>query len=233
MSTHLVKNQKMTKRQMKEDSLVTAAFKATEVWERYGRNILIGLGAVLLLGLLIFFVLRTRGQAEEKAKGEVFRAMVTLNQGDFTTATPMLKQIVDEAPGTNSARDAMLMLGDAYAMQRNPKEAATWYQRFLEKARGDASLERAGYAGLGTSLEDQGEFAKASDAYAEAAKRGKTVNDRGQAMLSQARSLLRAGQNPKAIEVYKAVSVLPGLDVTMREMARMHLGELEAAPAAP
>ena len=36
MSTHLVKNQKMTKRQIKEDSLVTAAFRATEIWERYG-----------------------------------------------------------------------------------------------------------------------------------------------------------------------------------------------------
>lgn len=233
MSTHLVKNQKMTKRQIKEDSLVTAAFKATEIWERYGRNILVGLGAVVLLGLLIFFVLRTRGQAEEKAKGEVFRAMVTLNQGDFTTATPMLKQIVDEAPGTKSARDAMLMLGDSYSMQRNPKEAASWYQKFLEKARGDASLEFAGYTGLGTALEDQGEFAKAADAYAEAAKRGKTVNDRGLRMLSQARSLLRGGQNAKAIEVYKAVAALPALDAVSREAARAHLGELEAAPAAP
>lgn len=233
MSTHLVKNQKMTKRQMKEDSLVTAAFRATEVWENYGRNILIGLGAVILLGLLVFFVLRTRGQAEEKAKGQVFQAMVTLNQGDFTTATPMLKQIVDEAPGTKSARDAMLMLGDSYMTQRNPKEAATWYQRFLDKARGDASLELAGYTGLGTALEDQGEFAKAADAYAESAKRGRSVNERGQAMAAQARSLLRGGQNPKAIEVYKAIEALPGVDTSIREAARLHLGELEAAPAAP
>lgn len=233
MSTHLVKNQKMTKRQIKEDPLVTAAFRATEVWERYGRNILIGLGVVVLLGLLIFFVLRTRGQAEEKAKGEVFRAMVTLSQNDFTTAVPMLKQIVDEAPGTGPARDAMLMLGDAFMSQRNPKEAATWYERFLEKARGDKGLELAGYRGLGAALEDGGEFAKAADAYAEAAKRGASVNDRGLAMLAQARSLLRGGQNPKAIEVYKAIAVLPGVEMQTRDAARMHLGELEAATAAP
>ena len=233
MSTHLVKNQKMTKRQMKEDSLVTAAFRATEIWERYGRNILVGLGVVVLLGLLVFFVLRTRGQAEEKAKGEVFRAMVTLNQNDFTTAIPMLKQIIDEAPGTKSARDAMLMLGDAYAAQRNPKEATTWFQSFLDKARGDAGLEYAGYLGLAAALEDQGEFAKAADAYAEAAKRGASVNDRGRAMLAQARSLLHGGQKQKAIEVYKATAAIPGLDLTTRDAARVHLGELEAAPTAP
>lgn len=233
MSTHLVKNQKMTKRQMKEDVLVTAAFRATEVWERYGRNILIGLGAVALLGLLIFFVLRTRGQAEEKAKGEVFRALVTLEQNDFTTAVPMLKQIIDEAPGTGSARDAMLMLGDAFMAQRNPKEAASWYEKFLEKARGNKTLEFAGYRGLGTALEDGGEFAKAADAYAEASKRGNSVNDRAQAMLSQARSLLRGGQNQKAIEVYKATAALPGVEMTTRDAAREHLGELEAGSAAP
>lgn len=233
MSTHLVKNQKMTKRQMKEDSLVTAAFRATELWERHGRNILVGLGVVVLLGLLVFFVLRTRGQAEEKAKGDVFRAMVSLNQNDFTTATPMLKQIIDEAPGTNAARDAMLMLGDAYAAQRNPKEAATWFQRFLEKARGDEPLEFAGYLGLAAALEDQGEFAKAADAYAEAAKRSAGVNDRGRAMISQARSLLRGGQKQKAIEVYTATAALPGLEMLIRDAARTHLGELEAAPAAP
>lgn len=232
MSTHLVKNQKMTKRHMKEDSLVTAAFRATDIWERYGRNILIGLGAVVLLGLLVFFVLRTRGQAEEKAKGDVFRAMVAVNQNDFTTATPMLKQIIDDAPGTKAARDAMLMLGDSYAAQRNPKEAATWFQRFLDKARGDAGLELAGYLGLGAALEDQGEFAKAADAYAQAVKRSPTVNDRGRAMLSQARCLLRGGQNPKAIEMYKATAALPGLDMLTRDAARLHLGELEAAPAA-
>ena len=233
MSTHLVKNQKMTKRQIKEDSLVTAAFRATELWENYGRNILVGLGVVVLLGLLVFFVLRTRGQAEEKAKGEIFRAMITLNQNDYTTATPMLKQIIDEAPGTKSARDAMLMLGDAYAAQRNPKEAANWYQQFLDKAHGDAPLELAGYNGLGAALEDAGEFAKAADAYAEAAKRGTSVNDRGRAMLAEGRSLLRGGQKQKAIEVYKAVSALPGLEILTRDAARVHLGELEAAPAAP
>jgi outer membrane protein assembly factor BamD (BamD/ComL family) len=233
MSTHLVKNQKMTKRQIKEDPLVTAAFRATEVWERYGRAVLIAAGALVLVGLLVFFVLRTRSQAEEQARGDLFRSMVSMNQGDYAAATPLLKQIVDNAPGTNAARDAMLMLGDAYVGQRNAKEAAAWYQRFLDKAGGTPALELAGTMGLATALEDQGEFAKAAGAYHRVTALAKSDNERGRAMLAEARTLLRAGQAQKAIEVYTAIAALSGAEIPIRDAANMHLGELQATTAAP
>jgi|SRR5687767_13013663 len=234
MSTHLVKHHKITKRQMKEDLLVTTAFRATEVWERYGRSILIGLGAVLLVGLLAFFVMRTRAQAEQRAMGDLFRATVALNQGDAASAGPMLREIIDNSTGTKAARDAMLLLGDAMMAQRNPKEAATWYQKYVEKARGNRELERAGYLGLGAALEDSGNFAGAADAYAEAAERGDTENKRGRALLAQARSLSRAGQNQKAMELYQKIAALPGAEIPIRDAANMHLGELSVStPASP
>lgn len=234
MSTHLVKHNKLTKRQMKEDPLVTAAFRATEVWERFGRTILIVAGGILLLGLLVFFVLRTRAQAEQRAMGDLFRASVALNQGDAASATPMLRDIVDNSPGTDAARSAMLMLGDATMAQRNPKEAATWYQKYVDKAGGDRERALAGFLGLGAALEDAGQFAPAADAYAKAAERSRTDNERGRAMLSQARSLTRAGQTRKAIEIYEKVAALSGAEIPIRDAANMHLGELSVTtPAAP
>ncbi|HYJ32498.1 MAG TPA: tetratricopeptide repeat protein [Candidatus Binatia bacterium] len=234
MSTHLVKHQKLTKRQMKEDPLVTAAFRATEVWERFGRTILIAAGGILLLALLVFFVLRTRAQAEQRAMGDLFRAQVALTQGDAQSAAPMLKELVDNSPGTRAARDAMLLLGDAMMAQRNPKEAATWYQKFVDKAGGDKTLERAGYLGLGAALEDGGQFAPAADAYAKSAERSTSDNDRGRAMLSEARSLMRAGQTRKAVEIYQKTATLPGAEVPIKDAANTHLGELSVtAPAAP
>ena len=234
MSTHLVKHQKMTKRQMKEDPLVTAAFRATELWERRGRAILIALGAVLLIALLVFFVMRTRAGAEQRATGDLFRAMVALNQGDPTSAAPMLKEIVDNAPGTKAARNAMLLLGDASLAQRNPREAVTWYQKYLDKTGGQDDLEMAGYYGLGAAHEDAGDFAKAAEAYANAAERAPSVNERGRAMLAQARTLLRAGQGKKAIEIYGKTAVLTGVEAPIRDAANLHLGELSAtAPATP
>jgi tetratricopeptide (TPR) repeat protein len=234
MSTHLVKHQKLTKRQMKEDPLVTAAFRATEVWERFGRTILIAVGGLLLLALLVFFVSRTRAQAEQRAMGDLFRATVALSQGDATSAGPMLKEIIENSPGTKAARDAMLLLGDAQMAQHNPREAATWYQKCVDKAGGDKERERAGYLGLGTALEDGGQFGPAAAAYAKAAERGRSDNERGRALLSAARSYARAGQNQKAVEVYQKIAALPAAEVPIKEAAAMHLGELSVtAPSAP
>ena len=233
MSTHLVKHQKLTKRQMKEDPLVTAAFRATEVWERFGRMILIVAGGILLLALLVFFVSRTRAQAEQRAMGDLFRAHATLAQGDPASAAPMLRELIDNSPGTAAARESMLLLGDALMAQRNPKEAATWYQKYVDKAGGNKQREQAGYLGLGAALEDAGQFGPAADAYAKSADRAPTDNERGRALLAEARSYTRAGQTQKAVELYTKIAALPGAEIPIKDAANMHLGELSVtAPAA-
>lgn len=233
MATHLAKHQKMTKRQMKEDPLVTAAFRATEVWERHGRAILLVVGAAVLVGLLAFFVLRTRSQAEERASGDLYRAMITLQQGDYATAAPMLKELIDNSPGTRAAREATLLLGDATMGQKNPAEAATYYQKYVDMAGSNREAARIGYLGLGTAYEDAGEFAKAAAAYEKEASLGDSDNQRGRAMLSQARSLTRAGQVDRAIAVYRKTLELPTAEIPIRDAANMHLGELQVEQQNP
>jgi len=233
MSTHLVKHQKMTKRQIKEDPLVTAAFKATDLWERHGSRILVAGGAVALLGLLAFFMGQARAKAEEKASGDLFRASLAVNQGAYDTAVPMLREIVDNQPGTDAAREAMLYLGDSYLAQKKPTDAVTWYRKFVDKAGGDHARLRLGHYALGTALEDAGQFGPAADAYAEAARRSTTDNERGRAMLAQARSLLRAGQTAKATDLYRAISNLPSAEQQILDAANVHLGEISATQPTP
>ena len=233
MSTHLVKHQKITKRQMKEDVLVTAAFKATDLWERHGSRILVAGGALALLGLLAFFMGQARAKAEEKASGDLFRASLAVNQGAYDTAVPMLREIVDNQPGTDAARDAMLYLGDSYLAQKKPTDAVSWYRKFVDKAGRDRARLRLGHYALGTALEDAGQFGPAADAYAEAARRSTTDNERGRAMLAQARSLLRAGQTAKATDLYRAISNLPSAEQQILDAANVHLGEISATQPTP
>src|SRR5215204_6250331 len=199
MSTHLVKHQKITKRQIKEDPLVTAAFKATAFWERHGSKILIGVGAVALLCVLAFFMMQARSKAETEASGDLFRASLAVANGDYASAAPMLQQIVNEQPGTRAARDAMLYLGDAQMALAKPAEAATWYRKYIEKVGGDKERSRIGYFALGTALEDSRQYVPAAEAYADAVERSQNDNDRARAMHGQARSLVRASQMPKAV----------------------------------
>ena len=233
MTTRLVKHQKLTKRQIKEDPLVTAAFRGTQIWEQHGTRILLGLGAVVLLVLLVFFVSRTRAQAEARASADLFRAEMSVGQNDFGTALQMLSEIVDSSPGTNAARTAMLYLGDSYLGQGKAADAINWYRRALGKAGRDAEAKVAATHGLAAALEDRGDFAQAAATYADLAKLGSSDNDRGRAMLEQARCLAKAGQTQKAIEVYQAAQRLPVVDADIWNAAGVAIGELSAHTATP
>ncbi|TMQ55009.1 MAG: tetratricopeptide repeat protein [Candidatus Eisenbacteria bacterium] len=233
MTTRLVKHQKLTKRQIKEDPLVTAAFRGTQVWEQHGSRILLGVGAVVLVVLLVFFVSRTRAQSEERAEGDLFRAEISVAQTDYATATQMLKEIVDSAPGTKAAAKAMVYLGDVTAAQGKAAEAVSWYRRALAKAGRDEDLKVAGLHGLAAALEDRGDFTQAAASYADLAKLGENDNQRGRAMLAEARSLAKAGQTQKAIAVYKEVQRLPVVDQTLINTAGVGIGELSASSPGP
>jgi len=204
------------------------------MWERFGRTILIVAGAILLVALLIFFISRTRAQAEQHARADLFRGMVALNQGDATSAAPMLKELIDNSPGTQASRDAMLLLGDAMMVQKNTVEAAAWYQKYIEKSGGDRNRKEAGFLGLGAALEDGGRFGLAAEAYTKAADMARNDEERGRALLSAARCYSRGAQNQKAIELYQKIAALAGAEVPTRDAANMHLGELSVTtPTAP
>jgi tetratricopeptide (TPR) repeat protein len=233
MTTRLVKHQKLTKRQIKEDPLVTAAFRGTQIWEQHGNRILLGLGALVLVVLLVFFVSRTRAQSEERASADLFRAQMSVGQNEYATAIQMLREIVDAAPGTNAARSAMLYLGDAYLSQVKPAEAVNWYRRALDKSGNSKSDKEAGLHGLAAALEDRGDFAQAAASYGELAKLETTDNEQGRAMIAEARCLAKAGQSQKAIAVYQAVQRLPIVDADISNAAGVGMGELSSGSAAP
>lgn len=233
MTTRLVKHSKLTKRQIKEDPLVTAAFRGTQIWEEHGTRILLALGAVVLVLLLVFFVSRTRSQAEERAQSDLFRAELSVEQNDYATAVQMLREIVDTSPGTHAAQRAMMYLGDAYMGQGKPTEAVTWYRRALSKAGGNKEARAASLNGLAAALEDRGDFVQAAASYEELAKLGTSDNERGRAMLAQARCLGKAGQAQKAIDVYKEIQRLPFVDMSILNLAGVGLGELSASSPTP
>ena len=229
MTTRLVRHQKLTKRQIKEDPLVTAAFRGAAIWEQHGSRILLGLGALVLIVLLVVFVSHSRAQTEERASGDLIRAEMLLGQQDFATATQMLKEIVDNAPGTRASGDATQILGDVYAAQGKPAEAVTWYRKFLARVGRDRERKISGLHGLAASLEDRGDFTQAAATYGELIGLASTDNDRGRAMLAQARCDAKAGQTQKAVEVYKAILLLPVVDQDILNSAGVGLGEMQAA----
>jgi pentatricopeptide repeat protein len=62
---------------------------------------------------------------------------------------------------------------------------------------------------------------------------GTNDNERGRAMLAEARCLAKAGQASKAIEVYKEIQRLPVVDQDLLNTAGVGQGELSASSPTP
>jgi TolA-binding protein len=141
-----------------------------------------------------------------------------------------LKELIDNSPGTRSARDAERYLAVVMVAQGRYSEAVASYRKFIDRSGGDAVATLTGYWGLASALETDKKFTEAAAAYAEAAKRSGTDNERGRAMLAEARSYMRAGQNEKAIETYQAVTRLALAEQPILDAANARLGELQPRP---
>ncbi len=230
MTTHLVKHQKLTKRQIKEDPLVTAAFRGAALWEEHGRKILLGIGGVAIVVVLAVLMLRARGQAEDRATGDLFQAQMAVQAGDYASSVRLLNQLIESAPGTHAAKHALVLLGDSYIGQGNATEAATWYRKALDQSGRDRVLRDASRTGLAVALEDSQQYPAAADTYAQIAKDAPSDNDRGNAMLAQVRCLLAAGQSARAVEVLRRILTLPGVDQTVTDPAKARLGEIQSLP---
>jgi TolA-binding protein len=230
MTTHLVRRHKLTKRQIKEDPLVTAAFRVREFWEAYGQRLLIALGALIVVLVLGYLILRARAQAEERATGDYFKAELSYQQGDYPSAIQVLTELIDNAPDTRAAHRAMILLGDSYAAQGKSRDAVTWYRKAVDHAGNNPVIKVGALYGLASALEDGGQFAEAAANYGKVVEDVKTDNERGRAMFDQARCLLAAGQRAKASEVLKGILMLPNADLSVTQPARERLGELGATP---
>ncbi|HEU5311181.1 MAG TPA: hypothetical protein VFV24_06980, partial [Candidatus Eisenbacteria bacterium] len=85
---------------------------------------------------------------------------------------------------------------------------------------------------LATALEDSKQYVPAAEEYAKAAEKSDTDNERARAMQGQARSLVRASQMPKAVEIYTAITRLPDAEQSLTDAAKAKLGELQAGSTA-
>jgi tetratricopeptide (TPR) repeat protein len=123
----------------------------------------------------------------------------------------------------------MMLLGDAYAAQGKPADAVPWYRKYLDKVGRDRDDKAAGLHGLAVALEDRGDFAQAASSYADLASIAENDNERGRAMIAQARCLAKAGQTQKAVAVYKDVQKLPVVAQDLYNAAGIGIGELTAS----
>ncbi len=240
---------RLTKRQIKEDPLLTWTVRIETYLEENLKRIAIVVGAIAVAVALIFVWRGARRDAEGDASAKLAEAQFQLWSGNPTQAVETAKQVIDQHGGTRSGRHAHLVRGDALLATGDPQGAMAEYRSYLEHVRGDRDLSRLGRRGLGVAAEDAKQYAEAAAAYEELAREEErllperkkapqtTTVVKPEAMIIQdllaaARCQAQAGEAAKATALYEEITARYGAEPQAAD-AKLRLAELAAHAAAP
>jgi len=190
---------RVSKKEIKEDKLVTTYFQARSYWEENYKTILKAGGVVLALIILVAFWFSSKRNSEYTASYELGIAMLKSGQGNTAGVADELAEVADRYSGTVAGNDALLFKAQTLRMADN-KEAALAYDTYIKKGRKGPFLYPAALAGKAACLEDEGNYEEAAETYLKAAATNRNLFAVPSFYIDAARCYRLAGQNDLAKE---------------------------------
>jgi tetratricopeptide (TPR) repeat protein len=201
---------KITKKEIKEDKLVSAYFEATTWYEenkKLLRNVLTG---VVIVAIVAVVIRNNMVSNNEQATTELAKIMKYYDEGKYEAAVNGIPQenirgllaVVNEYGSTHAGAFAKFYLANAYFALGNYDQALTYY---LDVSLDDELLQASAYAGAAACYEAKGDRANAASYYERAALRGKNNIQAAEHLQFAALNYAAAGKKEKAIDLLKKV----------------------------
>jgi tetratricopeptide (TPR) repeat protein len=201
---------KISKKEIKEDRLVTSYYQATTWYEGNKKTVNGILTGVVVLAIIVVAYLNNVNSNNLKATSELGKITSYYDQGRYDVAingnlqenVRGLQAIVDDYGSTNAGELATFYLANAYFAQANYEKSLQYY---LDVDVSDELISTSAIAGAAACYEAMGNFEKAAATYEKAAmKSAKDVNAADN-MFQAAKNYLAVGNKEKAAELFRKV----------------------------
>jgi len=201
---------KISRREIKEDKLVTKYFEARK-WVDENTKILsyVGIG---LVGLMVIGFLWSKSRADSNEKATAMLAKVTqyYDEGRYDLAingvpqegTQGLQAIVDEHGSTQAGEIAKLYLANSCFALKNYDKALSTYNDISVS---DKMITASAYAGMAACYEAKGDFDHAASYFEKAASKNMTTVQAPENLQKSAINFAAAGKKEKAIELLQTL----------------------------
>ena len=197
------KKRKLSKKEIKEDKLVSFVFKARSFYEDYKNKII---AYVVVIGIAVvaaYWYVDNQKTNNEKAGVELSRIMIIYDQGAYLQAIEGqqgtniigLKKIVEEYGGTENGESAKIFLANSYSFLGNYEEALKYYEDYSGSIDYFKAASISGRAGYYASKND---YEEAADLYLEAAGVTEVNAQNPEYLLNAGINLLKAGNKEEA-----------------------------------
>jgi len=200
----ITRKKKLSKKEIKEDKLVSFLYRVESLYENNKSRILTyGVIFIVVVGVVYFYMGQKREQ-NEKAGLELSRVTTIFDSGSYLesiegrqgTNIIGLKRIVEEYGSTENGETAKIYLANAYSYLGNYDEAIKYFEDYggdIDVYKASAKAGEAGYYAA------KNEYKKAADLYKEAASVTDVNPQNPDYLLSAAINYYKAGDNDDSL----------------------------------
>lgn len=201
---------KITRKEIKEDTLVTFYYKAVSYYNQYQRQIMIGIIAVAVIIGGVYLMNYYNNIDNDEANVKLARVMKLYDAGQFkeaidgnqTANITGLKKIVDDYGSTKNGETAKIYLANSYYNLGKFDEALKAYDDYD----GDNDLLKAtALAGMAACYEAKNEIEKSIEYYLKASSVSSETVLNPQYMLYAGINYIKLGKNEDAKELFKTI----------------------------
>jgi tetratricopeptide (TPR) repeat protein len=201
---------KVSRREIKEDKLVTVYFQARG-WIEQNTKILsyIGIG---LIGVVVIAFLWTKNRAESNDKATTMLAKIIpyYDQGKYDLVidgvpqegTQGLQTVVDEHGSTNAGQFAKLYLANSYFAIKNYDKALEYYDDISVS---DKIVSASALAGVASCYEAKGDLSEAASYFEKAASKNMSPMQAPENLQRSAINYAAIGKKEKAVELLQTL----------------------------
>jgi tetratricopeptide (TPR) repeat protein len=206
----LVARKKISKREIKEDKLVTSYYKFYNFFMENQAKFLIGIGVVAVVVVAYFLYSNKVSNDNKAAAALVAKVTPLLESGSYKVAiegVPAqniagLKKIVDEYGSSEEGELAKILLANAYSVTGKTEDA---YELYDDYSGSNYLLKATALAGKAGILESKKEYEEAADLYLKASKIGKANPSNAEFILKAGIAYIKSGKKDEAKELFETI----------------------------
>ncbi len=161
----LTPRKRITKKELKEDKLITIYAKSREWAEENYKLITILSAVVVLLIAGSLLISNKRAKSEAGASVQLAKAIHAFDASDYNGAIGLLSSIVDDNGGTKSGHIARLYLAQSLYRTNEYAAAEEHFKKAASQLHNDIHLKTSALAGVACCLEQQGKYAEAAERF--------------------------------------------------------------------
>ena len=206
----LTKKKKLSRKEIKEDKLVSTYYKVYGYFEENRSRLLTYGGILVVVALAVIYYINHNKEINQEAGLALSRVIDSYDQGAYLEAIEGkagtevigLKKIVEDYGSTENGETAKIYLANSYNRLGKFEDAFKYYKSYS----GDIPmLKAASLAGQAGYYAYKNDYEKAAELYRDAAHISQYNVDNPDYLLKSAINYINAGQNQKAKELLETI----------------------------